>query len=152
MKGEKGFTLVELVVVIIIVGILSISAVPIYNGYTRRAYAAEGRALLGSILTAEGVYYSECGNYATEAANTSKGTALDIDARKNKYFRTFKVDGGGDTFTAIISGSGAASAISLTLVQPSDSEPVIYENSASGSGSGGGWSGGGASEANPKII
>ena len=42
---RKGFTLVELVIVIVIVGILSIVAVPIYRGYTRKAMATEGKAL-----------------------------------------------------------------------------------------------------------
>jgi prepilin-type N-terminal cleavage/methylation domain-containing protein len=37
IMGNKGFTLVELVIVIVIVGILSIVAVPIYRGYTRKS-------------------------------------------------------------------------------------------------------------------
>ena len=62
MKKSKGFTLVELIIVIVIVGILSIVAVPIYRGYTKKAIATEAKALLGSIATAEKVYYAEFGH------------------------------------------------------------------------------------------
>ena len=59
MRKTKGFTLVELVIVIVIVGILSIVAVPIYRGYTRKAMATEGKALLGAIQTAQKIYFAE---------------------------------------------------------------------------------------------
>jgi len=51
-QGVRGFTLVELLIVILIVGILAAVAVPLYLGYTRDARTAEGKALAGSVLTA----------------------------------------------------------------------------------------------------
>lgn len=51
-RQEQGFTLVELLIVILIVGILAAVAVPLYLGYTKDAKLAEAKALAGSALTA----------------------------------------------------------------------------------------------------
>ena len=88
---RKGFTLVELVIVIVIVGILSIVAVPIYRGYTRKAMATEAKSLLGSIQTAEKVYYAEMSEYLV-GDNISFEAALDVDARANKYFTSYTIE------------------------------------------------------------
>src|SRR5438132_13570331 len=50
-RSEAGFTLVELLIVILIVGILSAVAVPLYHGYTKDARLAEAKALAGSAMT-----------------------------------------------------------------------------------------------------
>ena len=114
MKRAKGFTLVELVIVIVIVGILSIVAVPIYRGYTRKAMATEGKSLLGTVQTAQKIYYTENAGFAT-VAQTCFTTILDVDARPNKYFSSFKVTGSGDTWSAVTTGTGAASGIVLSI-------------------------------------
>src|SRR3989449_9089205 len=49
--GEAGFTLVELLIVILIVGILSAVALPLYLGDTKDARLAEAKALAGSGMT-----------------------------------------------------------------------------------------------------
>ena len=57
MKRERGFTLIELVVVIAIVGILSATALPFYNTYRMRTYGSEAKVMIKQILEAEVAYY-----------------------------------------------------------------------------------------------
>ena len=52
MKKNRGFTLVELVVVIAILGVLAGVAVPVYSGYVKKAHQAADNQLLGAVNTA----------------------------------------------------------------------------------------------------
>ena len=87
-----GVTLIELMVVVIIVAILAAVAVPIYLAQTRRAKMSEGITGLGSIRTAEQIYYSERNVYlAVAAGNIGKDPSeappgLGLDFTKNTYF------------------------------------------------------------------
>ena len=93
---RQGFTLVELVIVIIIVGILSIVAVPIYRSYTLKAIGTEGKALMGAIASAQQVHYTEYGNFQA-LSKTSTDKPFGVDAKANKFFREFTITTGGDT-------------------------------------------------------
>ena len=76
---RKGFTLVELLIVIIIIGILATMAVPQYQKMVNRAKWAEVQQLAGSVKTAQSLYYAEYGAWRT-------GAAIDItDAQLGSY-------------------------------------------------------------------
>ena len=128
---KNGFTLVELVIVIIIVGILSIVAVPVYRGYTRKSIATEGKALLGVIQMSERAKFAETAEYVS-VSNVSFNEELDTDARSNKYFRTFSIVTNGRTgadaeYTAMTSGTGLASGISLSMIGKPKGTPTFVE-------------------------
>lgn len=61
MKGRKGFTLIELMVVIFIVGILAAVAIPIMRGRIDAAKWSEGKAGAGSVRTAARAFCAEKG-------------------------------------------------------------------------------------------
>lgn len=104
-RGKAGFTLVELMIVVIIVGILAAAAVPIYTAFRKKAYESEARASLGAIKTAELVYYAE-----TDGSYTGDWVALGItsaDFALNKWFDgpCFYLAGTSDDWTAYCDGS-----------------------------------------------
>ena len=75
MESRKGFTLIELMVVILIVGILASVAIPMLRGRIDAAKWSEGKAMMGSIGTAIRSYHAEKG--PTAAAPTVLGIAAD---------------------------------------------------------------------------
>ena len=61
-RNKRGFTLIELMVVVIVVGILAAAAIPIYRFAMSRAYSSEAKATIGTMLTSMKVFYAENNN------------------------------------------------------------------------------------------
>lgn len=61
MRNKKGFTLIELMIVVVIIGILAALAIPRFMAASRKAKIAEARGVLSQIHTAASVYYEEHG-------------------------------------------------------------------------------------------
>lgn len=72
-KVQQGFTLIELMIVVAIIGILAAVAIPSYQDYTKRAHVSEGFGLAGAAKTAVAEYYASEGVYPT--TNTQAGLA-----------------------------------------------------------------------------
>ena len=77
---RKGFTLLELLTVVIIVAILAVIAIPQYFKAAERARATEAVNLLGMIRRAQIRYYAE------HAKTTSNCSELDVDVPDLRYF------------------------------------------------------------------
>ena len=60
-KLQQGFTLIELMIVVAIIGILAALAVPAYQDYTIRSKVSEAASLASAVRTAVDVYFSENG-------------------------------------------------------------------------------------------
>ncbi|HFB6175048.1 TPA: pilin, partial [Neisseria gonorrhoeae] len=94
---QKGFTLIELMIVIAIVGILAAVALPAYQDYTARAQVSEAILLAEGQKSAVTEYYLNHGEWPEN--NTSAGVASSATDIKGKYVKEVKVENGVVTAT-----------------------------------------------------
>ena len=80
LKNKAGFTLSEIITVIIIVGIMASLALPRFTGTFERMRAAEGVQILTALLSAQKTYRFERGAYATDP------TVLDVTIDRSSNF------------------------------------------------------------------
>ena len=80
MKSKSGFTMVELMVVVLIVGILAAVAVPLMSGRIDASKWSEGKAAMGTIASGIRAYAAEKGNFSTKPSLSDIGiTNNDLD-------------------------------------------------------------------------
>ncbi|MBN1905046.1 MAG: prepilin-type N-terminal cleavage/methylation domain-containing protein [Deltaproteobacteria bacterium] len=114
-KDEKGFTLIELMIVIAIIGILAAIAIPQFSAYRQRSYNSAAQADLRNATTAQEAYFVDFSTYANSTAKLFGetfgflGTSRDVDLRISSasvdgYTMTSRHTAGNKTFT--ISGPG----------------------------------------------
>ena len=104
MKKQQGFTLIELMIVVAIIGILAAIAIPAYQDYTIRAQVSEGLNLAGGAKAAVTEYYQDSGDLATTNLQAGLETATNITG---KYVTQVAVGGDG-------TGAGADGVIEVT--------------------------------------
>ena len=75
---QKGFTLIELMIVIAIIGILAAIAIPAYQDYTIRAQVSEGLSLADGVKTAIAEFYTNTGYFPASNASAGIATAASI--------------------------------------------------------------------------
>jgi type IV pilus assembly protein PilA len=77
-KTQQGFTLIELMIVVAIIGILAAIAIPAYQDYTIRSQVSEGLSLADGAKTAVAEFYSNRGDFPTTNASAGLATSTSI--------------------------------------------------------------------------
>ena len=119
MNNQRGFTLVELMITIVIVGVLATVAIPLYQANVKRSKGTEADASMGSIRTSLRVYYSENTAYpirATYGPVHTMSDSIDIDSTDlvGKYFPApayTYISAAGTDYTLRATGSGQSAGI-----------------------------------------
>jgi len=75
---QKGFTLIELMIVVAIIGILAAIAIPAYQDYTIRSQVSEGMSLAAGAKTAMAEFYNQTGRFADNNESYGLSDAADI--------------------------------------------------------------------------
>jgi prepilin-type N-terminal cleavage/methylation domain-containing protein len=106
-KTRKGFTLVELAVVIVIIGVLAAFGVPRFLKSVERSKAAEAFAYLAAVRSSQERYQAQNGIYSSDI------TSLDIKASNPKYFTVGTIAAGSttslqDSWTLTLTRTGAS--------------------------------------------
>lgn len=80
-SNRLGFTLIELIIVIVIIGILAAIAAPMMAGNVNKAKKSEAVSVMGSIRTAERLYFVDTTQYGTLAQIATYIGTTDMDGR-----------------------------------------------------------------------
>ena len=96
-KVQQGFTLIELMIVVAIIGILAAIAIPAYQDYTVRAQVSEGLTLAAAAKAAVAESFANSG--VPPATRTAAGMSANANDTNGKYVTQVAVAGGGITIT-----------------------------------------------------
>ena len=111
-KIQKGFTLIELMIVVAIIGILAAIAIPAYQDYTIRAQVTEGLNIAGAVKASVAETFAQTGTWPAANANAGVGAATDI---RGKYVQSVTVNAGGITINYGTQANAAINGQTLGL-------------------------------------
>lgn len=112
-KNQKGFTLVELMIVVVIIGILAALAIPRFMRATTKSKQSEAKGILKQVYTMQHAYRQEKDLYfvtatPADSTNTASFATLGVDIGRNARYQYVltTTDAGLTTFTCTATATG----------------------------------------------
>jgi type IV pilus assembly protein PilA len=99
LKNKKGFTLIELMIVVAIIGILAAIAIPNFMNYQCKAKQSEAKTTLGNVRVAQEAYLAEWDTYSTDTG------ALGVSMKGDNRYEVIITTPTDTTFTATASAN-----------------------------------------------
>lgn len=127
---KGGFTLIELMIVVAIIGILAAIAIPNFLRFQLKAKSSEGKTNLAAIRTAEESYYSEFGLYVSAAAspavikNNIKTKFINEDGLNKGFDRLGWSPEGYVFFNYVVKANGAFSQFTASAAADIDADGI----------------------------
>ncbi len=133
--NQKGFTMVELMVVVVIVGVLAAVAVPMYTKYIKNARVSEATGKIGEVVTSAKAWAIENQNAAGNPIWPSGATGI-VDLTRTDLF-TYAITGGGggnantSAFTVRATGrsglkmAGVTVTVTVPNINSNGNPPVV---------------------------
>lgn len=114
-RNHRGFTLIELMIAIVLVGILAALAVTTYNRFADKARMTQAQTVLKHLQKTETTYFTEHEQYTDNLA------LVDFDPTKYTYYAvTIVLDNGAMNFTGIATGVEAMRGDKWTIRRDGD--------------------------------
>ena len=122
-RGRRGFTLIELTIVILLIGILAAMATYTYRMMINKARMTQAKTVLDHLTKTEAIYYSDHDRY------TDNVVLLDFDPVKYPYYNVSVVlDSDARNYLGIATGVGPMAGDWWTITK--DGQPTQADNSA----------------------
>ncbi len=118
---QKGFTLIELMIVVAIIGILAAIAIPAYQDYTIRSQVSEGLTLASDIKAGVAEFTAQTGDWPVDLNQAGLGSAAATD-KTGRYVSGINVSNGTITITYGLDANTRIDAQTLSI------RPFVNEN------------------------
>jgi len=116
-RNQKGFTLIELMIVVAIIGILAAIAIPQFAAYRERAFIASMKGDCNSVRTGEEAYFADNNTYIA-IASTNTPTALPGVAQISD----------GNLVVVTAGAAGIATSYIVTVSSDKTAKQIIYSS------------------------
>lgn len=121
-KADRGYTLIEMMITVAIIGILAAVAIPVYNGYTRTGKEAEAKAGLSTVALLEEQYFAENRAYVAGANAAALKAAIDFQPEGNNFDWSVDPGGGGIGTSFVATADGSANGLPIFTIDEANNK------------------------------